>query len=86
MKSISVLWYAIALIFPIILFTVILNNANETQHASVYVVCIALYIGAAMLSVPGKIVEGGETGGKLKWVLWSAVVGVAEALALIYMA
>lgn len=76
----AVLCYAVGLIFPVVLFVGILNNANETQPFLVFVVCIVLMTLAGVFATPGKV-----EGEKLKWVVWSAIVGVIEACALVFM-
>jgi len=81
MKPISILWYAIALFAPIIYFTVLTNNTNETQHALVYVVCLALFAVAGWLSSAGFVMKA-----RYKWVFTSLLAGLAEALLLIYAA
>lgn len=79
MKPISILWYAIALFAPIIYFTVLTNNTNETQHVLAYVVCISLFAGAGWLSSAGFVMKA-----RYKWIGASLLAGLAEALLLIY--
>lgn len=81
MKAISILWYAIALFAPILYFTVLTSNTNETNHPLVYVVCLILFAGAGWLSSAGF-----PNKTRFKWTGWSVIVGLAEALLLIYAA
>lgn len=81
MKPIIILWYAIALFTPIIYFTVLTNNTNETNHPLVYVICLVLFAGAGWLSSKGFVIKA-----RYKWTGWSVLMGLAEALMLIYLA
>lgn len=85
MSPLNVIYYFVALVLPIALFTEILGNANETHPLLVFVVCIALMTAAGLLSVPGKLKVDGKTGGKIKWVGLSAFVGLVEAIMLVFM-
>ena len=78
MKSpINLLWYAIAMFFPIIYFTVLTNNTNETKPVFVFVMCAVLFAIAGFLSsVNNK--------NRLPWIGWSVVVGIAEACLLAF--
>lgn len=78
---ISILWYAIAMFLPIIYFTALTDNTNETKPWLVFIVCPVLYGVAGWLAVPGdrKDTE------KMKWVIWSVIVGIVEAAALVFM-
>lgn len=84
MKSINVLYYATAFFAPIIGFVWIGQNANERNPFLVWVVCILLFAGAGLLSLPGKLAVKGKTGGKIKWLACSIFVGILEAIGLIY--
>lgn len=85
MSPLNVVYYFVALVLPIALFTEILGNANETHPVLVFVVCIALMGGAGLLSLPGKLKVDGVTGGKIKWVGLSAFIGLVEAIMLVFM-
>lgn len=80
MKPISGLYYAIAMLFPIILFVVILENANEKGWVAPALTAGVLWAGAGLLSIPGKLKVDGVTGGKIKWVVGSAALGVLEGV------
>jgi hypothetical protein len=82
MKPISVLYYAIAMFFPLILFIGILENANEKGWLAPALTCGVLWAGAGLLAVPGKLKVDGDTGGKIKWVGLSALFGVIEGVAM----
>lgn len=73
MKAIFLLYYAIALFVPPVLFTVILNNYNEDHPLAVYALCIVLSAAAGFLSCYGN------SRSKLWWIGWSTVIGIAEA-------
>jgi hypothetical protein len=74
MKPIFILWYAIALTFPPLLFTQFMNNYNEGHPVQVFALCIALFGIAGLLSSAGL-----PTKKKLKWIGWSVLVGAVEA-------
>ena len=78
MKPINFVYYAIALIFPVVLFVGILHNANERNPIAVYALCIALFGIAGWLSGPPN--------GKGTWALWSIFVGAIEATILVFAA
>lgn len=86
MKSISVLYYAVALFLPILLFVVITDNTNETHPALVWIICPVLLGFAGYLSSIGQLVVGNVITHRLKWVVWSAIIGLVEAALLIYAA
>jgi hypothetical protein len=74
---IKFLAFAVALFGPIIYFTAITDNTNETKPVLVFVVCIVLFaIAGFVSSTPGP--------DRLKWIGWSVVVGVAEACLLAF--
>lgn len=77
MSPLFLIAYGIALFAPIILFVAILNNANERSPFAVFAVCIALF------GIAGAIT--GPAADKLKWVIWSAIVGVLEAVFLVFL-
>lgn len=79
MKPISLLYYAVALFFPIILFTVILNNYNEGHPVPVFLLCIFLTAIAGLLSSAGF-----PSKNKLTWVLGSVALGLVEAALLAF--
>lgn len=85
MSPINVIYYFVAFVLPIVLFTELLGNANETHPVLVFIVCIVLMTGAGLLSVPGKLRVAGQTGGKIKWVGLSAFIGLVEAFMLVFM-
>ena len=88
-KSLSrwaILAYILAMFLPVIYFTVLTDNTNETNPGRVWLVCALLWIAAGMVSVPGKLIVDGKIGGKIKWVGLSLVFGLIEAAALIFLA
>jgi hypothetical protein len=78
MKPLNVIYYAVAMFFPIIYFTALTNNTNETHPLQVWLMCPALYLIAGFLSIK-------KVGDWMKWVGLSFAVGVIEAAMLIYM-
>lgn len=78
MKASNVLWYAIALIGPVVLFVWLLPLGNEKYPAAVFATCIGLMFLAGYMSSRG--------GGKnvWKWIAWSVVIGVLEAVLLVF--
>jgi VIT1/CCC1 family predicted Fe2+/Mn2+ transporter len=75
MKSSNILYYVLALFLPIILFTVVLNNYNETHPVVTYLVCMFLFL-----------IAGWQTSKNLAFTAWSVVVGIVEATLLYFMA
>lgn len=74
MKVINVIYYLIALALPIVLFTVIMNNYNETHPIPVFGLCIVLTAIAGLLSSTGF-----PSKNKLTWVGGSVAIGLIEA-------
>lgn len=77
MKATNLIYYAIALFYPIIHFTVLTNNSNERNPLAVWIMCILLGAGAGLFASKGFIWKG-----RLKWVICSALVGAALAFGL----
>lgn len=77
MKPIFILYYAIALFLPLVLFLEVWNNLNERSPFLVFVIVLPLWLGAALLSSrPG--------GDRIKWIGWSLFIGVLEAVGLAF--
>lgn len=79
MKAINVVYYLIALAFPLVLFLVLLDNYNETHPVPVFALCIGLTAIAGLLSSAGFPAKNRTT-----WVLGSIALGVVEALLLAF--
>ena len=71
----SIVIWAFAMFLPIIFFTVITDNWNESKPVLPFIVCPILFAGAAWL-----------TAKNWSWVAWGAVAGLAEAAALVFLA
>lgn len=76
-----IIYYAVALFFPIALFTVFLNNYNEDHPFITILFCIGVYAAAGWLSSKGMVIKG-----RYKWVAWSSFVGLIEGIMLYFMA
>jgi len=76
-SPINILFFAIAMILPIVYFTVLTPNTNE-GNLWVFLIVPLLWAGAAWLSVA----PGTE---RIKWVGLAAALGAVEA-ALLYFA
>lgn len=77
MKPTNVIFYAIALIFPVLFFTVLTNNSNERNPGAVWAMCLLLMAGAGYFTSKGFPLKT-----VLKWVGLSLIVGAAEAILL----
>jgi hypothetical protein len=77
----SLIWYALALIGNVVGWVAIGHNANERYPFWVFVTCILSMTLAGYLTVY-KAKEGGDW---IKWIVWSALVGIVEATALVFM-
>lgn len=77
MKKISLLYYAVALFAPIIYFTVLTNNTNETNPLAVWTVCPVLFAIAGYLSSQGFVMKA-----RYKWIIASVIAGLVEAFLL----
>lgn len=77
MSPIFLVYFGIAMFLPIILFVVLLKNANEKRNMRifVYVTTVVLY------GIAGYLSSGGSWG----WVGWACLVGAVEATALCFM-
>lgn len=76
-KPINIIYFAIAMILPIVYYTVLTPNTNE-GNPWVFLTVPLLFAAAAYVSVA----KGTE---RIKWVLWSTLVGAVEA-AILYFA
>lgn len=83
MKPINLLYFAVALFAPILVFTVFTENTNETHPLNVWVLCPVLFAIAGALSSKGKLVVENIVTHRLKWIGWSVFVGLVEAFILI---
>lgn len=78
MKPISILYYAIALFLPLVLFLEVWDNLNEKRPLLVFVIVLPLWLGAALgSSEPGK--------DRIKWIGWSLFIGTLEAVGLAFL-
>lgn len=77
MKPTNIIYYAVALIFPILFFTVLTNNSNERHPGAVWAMCLILMAGAGYFTSKGFPLKS-----VLKWVGISLIVGAAEAFLL----
>jgi len=79
MKASNIFWYILGLIGPVILFVGIIPLGNEKYPWAVFPVCIGLMALAGYMSSRG----GGSK--VYKWIGWSVLFGVIEALALVFL-
>ncbi len=81
----SILCFAFALFFPVILAVGITDNTNETMPLLYWVLCPALMFAAAMVVISGPIKYDGKYTDKAKWVGVSTLIGLVEAAMLTLM-
>jgi uncharacterized membrane protein YidH (DUF202 family) len=84
MKPIFIAYYAIALFFPVLFFTVFTDNSNERHPGAVWVMCIVLMGAAGYMSSKWALAKGTKrsTENSFKWIGVSVVVGIVEAILL----
>lgn len=81
MKPISLAYYAVALFAPIIYFTVLTPNTNETNPLAVWIACPVLFAIAGYLSCRKFVPKA-----QFKWIGTSIIAGFIEAGMLVWMA
>lgn len=79
MKPSNILWYAIGILGPVILFVWIIPLGNERYPMAVWPVCIGL------MALAGYMSSRGAGSKAWKWIAWSAFFGALEAAALVFL-
>lgn len=77
--KLSAVYFAVAMLAPIILFVGVLDNANERFPMLVYLLCVILFATAGYLS---SCTDKPKT--QKQWVAWSIVAGLFEATLLVF--
>lgn len=80
MKITNLIGYAVALFLPIIWFTVLTDNTNETHPIQPFILCPILFAGAGVIASKGFVFKA-----RAKWIAASLLAGIAEALGLVFL-
>lgn len=79
MKITNLIGYAVALFLPIIWFTVLADNTNETHPIQPFILCPILFAGAGVIASKGFVFKA-----RAKWLAASILAGLAEAALLVF--
>lgn len=80
MKMTNLIGYAVALFLPIIWFTVLTDNTNETHPIQPFILCPILFAGAGVIASKGFPFKT-----RAQWITVSIIAGLAEAAGLVFL-